>query len=180
MFSIHPLSRFESGQTAIRRPKQILEFCFDGDHKLLPLSDECLRYYYPPVFDAPWVSQGTQSRINLSTGFDNWIKADESIDWHLDGLLQTIQAHEEALLAQGKPVNEVRVNADVVAWRGILTKVRLSEQQRMDGSLIEETDHDRTVRLLRRFRIERDLLPGAPILCSPTRVWLTRSAKDTM
>ncbi|KAK3048865.1 decapping endonuclease targeting mRNA [Extremus antarcticus] len=127
MFSIHPLSRFESGQTAIRRPKQILEFCFDGDHKLLPLSDECLRYYYPPVFDAPWVSQGTRSRMNLSTGFDNWIKADESIDWHLDGLLQTIQAHEEALLAQGKPVNEVRVNADVVAWRGILTKIMTAQ-----------------------------------------------------
>ena len=123
-FPIEPLSRFESGQTAIRRPRQVLEFCFDEEHHVLPLSQENLRYYYPPFFDAPWSSSGARPRVSLSGGFDNWVKADESIDWHLDGLLQTIQAHEEAQLVQGKHLDDARVSADVVAWRGILTKVR--------------------------------------------------------
>ncbi|KAK5166069.1 decapping endonuclease targeting mRNA [Saxophila tyrrhenica] len=89
------------------------------------MSDAWMRYYYPPLFQEPWSHIDTTPRVSLSNGFDNWIKADESIDWHLDGLLQTIQAHEEALLEQGIPAAEAKVSKDVdiVAWRGILSKI---------------------------------------------------------
>jgi hypothetical protein len=47
------------------------------------------------------------------------------VDYHLDGFLKTLQAHEEKLLEQGVPVGEVwdETKVEVVAWRGILTKV---------------------------------------------------------
>lgn len=37
--------------------------------------------------------------------------------------MKTIQAHEEKLLAEGKMVQEARVKGEVVAWRGVMTKV---------------------------------------------------------
>lgn len=56
-FQIYPLSRFEQkGQTSIRRPKEFLYFSFDDQHDLKVLSNESLRYYYPPFIEAPGVS----------------------------------------------------------------------------------------------------------------------------
>lgn len=122
-FNIQPLSQFESAQTSIKRPKHILQFSLDEEHKLHALSDQSLRFYYPPFFEAPWDGIDGQPGLMLSHGFEAFVKHDDSIDGHLDHLVRTIQAHEEALLEKGVPVEEVRVDADVVAWRGILTKV---------------------------------------------------------
>lgn len=122
-FNLHPLSRFESTQTSIKRPKHIMQFSLDETHQLHALSDQSLRYYYPPFFEAPWDGIDGQARLMLSNGFDQFIKHDDSIDGHLDHLVRTIQAHEEAMLEKGVPVENVRMTADVVAWRGILTKV---------------------------------------------------------
>jgi RAT1-interacting protein len=63
-------------------------------------------------------------RINLSNGFESWIKSDETFDGHLDALLATIRTHEESLLEEGAA--DVKVKADIVTWRGMMTKVRWS------------------------------------------------------
>ena len=121
-FQIYPLSRFESGQTSIRRPRQFLQFSFDEEHKLQVFSEDSLRYYYPPFIEAPGVQIPS---INLSKGFETWTKADNTVDGHLDALLETIQAHEESLLANGANPAEVRSKADLVTWRGMMTKAGL-------------------------------------------------------
>ncbi|KAK3716881.1 decapping endonuclease targeting mRNA [Vermiconidia calcicola] len=118
-FEIHPLSRFESGSTAIRRPKHFLQFSFDEQHAI-QFSDQSLRYYYPPFITAPGASTPS---IDLSNGFKDWIKQDESIDSHLDGLLDTIQRHEEALLKDGASPQDARTQADIITWRGMMTKI---------------------------------------------------------
>lgn len=125
-FPVHPLAQFESSQTSIKRPRHILEYSLDEAHVVHPLSDQSLRYYYPPFFDAPWADIDGRHDIALSEGFGNWIKHNDSIDEHLDGVLKTIQAHEEMLLENGTPIEDVRVTAEVVAWRGILTKVSVN------------------------------------------------------
>jgi RAT1-interacting protein len=51
----------------------------------------------------------------MSRGFDTFEKLDDTADDHLDSLLKTIIAYEQEL---GKPVE-----ADVVTWRGMMTKV---------------------------------------------------------
>ena len=121
-FSIHPLSRFESGSTSIRRPKEFLCFSFDEQRQLHPFSTDSLQYYYPPFIATPGTAVPP---INLSSGFDSWIRADETIDHHLNGLLQTLQAHEEGLMNDGMTkLEDVKTQVDIMTWRGMLTKVR--------------------------------------------------------
>lgn len=54
--------------------------------------------------------------MDLSHGFDEFIKHDDSIDERLDSLLKTIMHHEQQT---GK-----KIDSQVVTWRGIITKVR--------------------------------------------------------
>ena len=64
-----------------------------------------MKWYYPPLL-------GT----DLSTGFETFEKHDDSADEHLDSLLQTIAAHEQE--------TQTKIDAQVVTWRGMITKVR--------------------------------------------------------
>lgn len=109
------LSRYESGKTTIRRPREITHFSFDEHRKLLPQSLASLKYYCPPFFGAPGENDNNHP-IHLGEGFQSFQKHDDSVDEHLDALLDTIQAHEEQ---KGK-----RVEADIITWRGMMTKVR--------------------------------------------------------
>jgi RAT1-interacting protein len=74
------------------------------------LDGSSIRYYYPPDLGA-----------DLSKGFETFDKLDDTADDHLDSLLKTIAAHEEKL---GK-----RVDAEIITWRGMMTKVRTSKYQ---------------------------------------------------
>lgn len=82
-------------------------FSYDAQHKL-HLDDRSLKWYYPPLV------LGT----DLSNGFEKFDKHDDSQDEHLDSLLEAIMAHEKET---GKPID-----AHVVTWRGMLTKVSIS------------------------------------------------------
>lgn len=64
-----------------------------------------MKYYYTPQLGA-----------DLSKGFEKFQKLDDSGDEHLDSLLKTILAHERET---GK-----KIDANVVTWRGMMTKVR--------------------------------------------------------
>ena len=126
-FTIQPVGRFQGTSSSIRRPREFTCFSYDDEHNLLPGSTESLRYYYPPVFAVPGQQSHDRPLVNLSTGFESFNKRDDGVDEHLDGLLISLQAHEEALLVhvregEGK-VEDVRVKADVVTWRGMMTKV---------------------------------------------------------
>jgi len=119
-FPIFPLQRFEqAGQTSIKRPREFLYFSFDDNHDIHLQSDVSLRYYYPPFIETPGVPV---QPVPLSNGFEGWIRSDESVDHHLDGLLEALRAHEADLSARVAD-EDFRVRADVVTWRGMVTKV---------------------------------------------------------
>lgn len=58
--------------------------------------------------------------MDLSKGFNTFEKQDDSPDEHLDALLRTIIAHEQE--------TGVKIDANVVTWRGMMTKARFSYQ----------------------------------------------------
>ncbi|KAK3639946.1 decapping endonuclease targeting mRNA [Elasticomyces elasticus] len=123
-FDLTHLERFAGSSTSIRRPRECTYFSYDDNHVLKPLSTESLACYYPPIFGAP----GAQEvRPDLSAGFKTFRQRDDSIDEHLDGLLDTLQAHEESLLEKARDgegeLVDVRVKADVITWRGMMTKI---------------------------------------------------------
>lgn len=83
--------------------KEITHFSYDDAHKLRH-DYSSLRTYYTPRLDD-----------SLSGGFELFVKHDDSVDEHLDGLL-------EALVELERKTGE-RVKADIVTWRGMMTKV---------------------------------------------------------
>jgi RAT1-interacting protein len=95
--------------------QEIACFSYDDKHQFR-LDDSSIKYYWPPTLGA-----------DLSRGFDTFEKLDDTADDHLDSLLKTIIAHEQAL---GQPVE-----ADLITWRGMMTKVS-SRKPRWKADLI--------------------------------------------
>lgn len=63
-----------------------------------------MNYFYPPTLGA-----------DLSVGFDDFDRLDETSDDHLDSLLRTIMEKEKA--------TGEKIEADVITWRGMMTKI---------------------------------------------------------
>ncbi|TVY48011.1 Decapping nuclease [Lachnellula occidentalis] len=112
-FDIQPVGRFHGQSAAVKRPKEIACFSYDDGHQFR-LDDSSIRYYYPPTLGA-----------DLSEGFDTFEKLDDTADDHLDSLLKTIMALEQK---DGK-----RVEADVITWRGMMTKFLATPFTDRDG-----------------------------------------------
>lgn len=73
-----------------------------------------MSWYYPPELGA-----------DLSKGFEQFDKHDDSKDEHIDSLLKTIMAHEEE---QGE-----KIDAQIVTWRGMMTKVLMPNLNKLSG-----------------------------------------------
>ncbi|KAM5342508.1 hypothetical protein ACJ41O_013474 [Fusarium nematophilum] len=116
-FSIQPIGRFAGASQPVKRPKEFACFSYDDNHEF-HLDDSSLKYYYTPQLGA-----------DLSKGFETFQKQDDSGDEHLDSLLKTIVAHEKET---GK-----KIDAHVVTWRGMMTKIMATPFEQMDG-FIEE------------------------------------------
>ncbi|KAK0720843.1 rai-1 [Lasiosphaeris hirsuta] len=112
-FPIQPAARFAGQSEPVKRPKEFACFSYDKDHQYHP-GDSSLKWYYPPTL-------GT----DLSNGFEKFIKHDDSADEHLDSLLKTIETHE-------KKTNK-QIDAHIVTWRGILTKIMAAPFEDRDG-----------------------------------------------
>ncbi|KAI0969801.1 RAI1 like PD-XK nuclease-domain-containing protein [Xylaria arbuscula] len=112
-FDIQPIGRFNGQSEAVKRPREIACFSYDEKHELR-IDDSSLQWYYPARLGA-----------DLSKGFDKFDKHDESIDEHLDSLLETIISHEKD---EGK-----KIDAHVVTWRGMMTKIMSVPFEDRDG-----------------------------------------------
>ncbi|RFU26891.1 hypothetical protein B7463_g9439, partial [Scytalidium lignicola] len=117
IFEIQPIGRFVGASAAIRRPKEMTCFSYDENHEFR-LDNSGIKYYYPPSLGA-----------DLSKGFETFRKLNDTPDEHLDSLLKTIIAHEQST---GK-----KVEADVITWRGMMSKIMGSIFSDRDG-FIEE------------------------------------------
>ena len=102
-FDIQPTSRFRGSSAAIRRPKEFACFSYDEQHEY-HADARSLRYYYPPKLGA-----------DLSKGFNEFVKLDDSKDEHIESLLTTLVAHEQS--------TGQKLETDLVTWRGMITKV---------------------------------------------------------
>ncbi|XDG01953.1 hypothetical protein ABKA04_001568 [Annulohypoxylon sp. FPYF3050] len=116
-FNIQPVVRFDGECAAVKRPKEIACFSYDEKHEF-HLDDRSLQWYYPPELGA-----------DLSGGFEQFDKHDNSKDEHIDSLLKTIMAYEEE---EGK-----KIDVEFVTWRGMMTKILSTPFEDRDG-FIEE------------------------------------------
>lgn len=121
VFNIQPIGRFGGQSEPVKRPKEIACFSYDNKHEF-HLDDSSLQWYYPPKLGA-----------DLSKGFDTFDKHDESLDEHLDSLLKTIAAHEQE---EGK-----KIDANIVTWRGMMTKIMSAPFEDRDGFEMNATHY---------------------------------------
>ncbi|CAL5868876.1 uncharacterized protein PFLUO_LOCUS3103 [Penicillium psychrofluorescens] len=125
IFDIQPVHRFGGSNTTIRRPKEIACFSYD-DQRRFSLGDASLSYYYPPRLPA-----------DLNVGFDTFQKLNDVADEHLDALLDTIMAHEKE--------TEKTCEADIVTWRGMMTKILAAPYDMMNGFEMNATCFQGTI-----------------------------------
>lgn len=104
-FPIHPLHPFTGPCPSLHRPTELTTFSYDI-HRRLHHDTSSRRWYWPARLGA-----------HLSQGFNKFVKHDDSVDEHLDGLLAALVMTEKN---SGK-----RCTAEFVTWRGMMTKVRL-------------------------------------------------------
>lgn len=92
--------------TALKQPKELCSYSrtLEGDYVN---DDSSLNYYFLPDTDV-------STEIDLSGGFKKFMKHDDSKDGDFDGLLGAIQKYESK--------TNSKVKADIITWRGILTK----------------------------------------------------------
>lgn len=97
---VYPVGTKSSQPPAMQYPYQLTTFSYSSSRKL-EFSNAAMRYYVEPPLGA-----------DLSYEYDAWIKRPEERG-RLDGLL-------EACLR--KEVRPERARANVVSWRGVMTK----------------------------------------------------------
>lgn len=111
-FRFGDLKPFEGQSVSVKRPREITEFSYDGQH-VQHQDGRSLRYYYPPFFDAP---HGLKNRtFDLCHGFESFNKFVERQDTRLYPLLDTLIKYEEA--------NKSKLDPTVITWRGMMTKI---------------------------------------------------------
>ncbi|GAM40798.1 hypothetical protein TCE0_041r13421 [Talaromyces pinophilus] len=128
IFDIQPLHRFSGSNAAIRRPREIAYFSYDDEHNFR-LDGSSLKYYYPP--------QSSQLPLDLSAGFDTFQKLNDAPDEHLDALLDTIVALEQN--------TEKKCEADIVTWRGMMTKIMTAPFDMLNGFEMNATYFQGTI-----------------------------------
>jgi RAT1-interacting protein len=99
-FDIPLPSLVPSSPPPFQRPKSLLSFSYSANHTLL-FDDSALNIFVQPP-----------EKADLNYGYESWIKRPEEIG-RLDGLLTAIVTD---------PARSEAKRADVVTWRGIMTK----------------------------------------------------------
>lgn len=104
-FPIQPLNRFQGASASIKRPREIAHFSYDDNHEYRD-DESSINYYVPPPMGA-----------DLKEGFNTFKHYEDKEDPHLDSLLRALVCKES------KSVEGMKIKADFVTWRGMMTKV---------------------------------------------------------
>lgn len=158
-FPVQPLSQFDPSlpENKVRpppfqQPAQLTTFSYDGQRNLMHDDSQMVRHdayrlethlqkwYYPPDLAQPRSLQN-----DLSHGFEKFIKRDESIPEHIDALLEALMKYRET---------SDTIKADIITWRGIITKILTTPYTRNEPWSLNATLLDNAI------YIEEEAQPG--------------------
>ncbi|KAL8340508.1 hypothetical protein RB601_006555 [Gaeumannomyces tritici] len=136
-FAVHPIARFAGESQPVRRPKEFACFSYDPNHEFR-LDGSSMKWYYPPRLGA-----------DLSGGFGTFDKLDDAAtDEHIESLLKTIMAHEQS--------TGQKIDAQIVTWRGIMTKLMSAPYENEDGFDLNATLYQGCVFIEEDFKCRMD------------------------
>ncbi|KAK6350709.1 decapping endonuclease targeting mRNA [Orbilia javanica] len=119
-------TRFAGKSSAIKRPREITYFSYDENHALKH-DESSLRYYYTPDLN-----------VDLGQGYNSFVKHDDSVDEHLDSLLDALVELERK---EGRISTE---GVHFVTWRGMMTKI-MTVPYLEDGFEMNAVFHEGTI-----------------------------------
>ncbi|KAI9010805.1 RAI1 like PD-XK nuclease-domain-containing protein [Phycomyces nitens] len=111
---------------AYKQPTEITSYSIDHNRQVW-FDDRELKYYYPP------------NGNDLYVGFDKFIKRDESFPEHIDTLLDALTDIKQ------KSSNPQLTKADIITWRGIMTKIMCTPTTRNEGWILRATRYENTI-----------------------------------
>ncbi|KAF6767641.1 RAI1-like protein [Kalmanozyma brasiliensis GHG001] len=117
-----------------QQPAPLCSFSFDETRKQWQ-DDRCKRYYRgPPPYNNRHPHQGRAppvSGADLNYGLERFVRRDESVPEHLDALAASLQHRTESAASEKErdELDQERRKADVVTWRGIVTKICTAYEQ---------------------------------------------------
>lgn len=82
-----------------------------------------MRYYHPAI--SPALNGPPNPPLDLSKGFNTFRAHSDTVDEHLDSLLDTLEQLERN--------TGVRCDAQVLTWRGMMTKILTAPFEFEDG-----------------------------------------------
>ncbi|KAJ2959772.1 hypothetical protein NQZ79_g4790 [Umbelopsis isabellina] len=105
-FDLHPLGKYSGDCAVYKQPVELQSFSIDHE-RTVHFDDRQLKYYYPADL----------SDADLSVGYEDFIQRDENLKEHIDTLLDALTHY------RSKETDPLSSQADIVTWRGIITKI---------------------------------------------------------
>ncbi|RKP14123.1 RAI1 like PD-XK nuclease-domain-containing protein [Piptocephalis cylindrospora] len=134
-FMVQPLSRFSGPLPGYTRPAEVASYSHDK-HRQLHHDDRALAYYHA----------ARVGETDLNTGYpDRYIKRDDGVDERLDGLCEAIQQAKQRKLQEHG--TDERLLADVVCFRGVMTRLLCAPYDCSDGFSIRISKYKGTIYL---------------------------------
>lgn len=134
-----------SAPPLFQQPAPLCSFSFDEQRKQWQ-DDRCKRFYRGPP---PYKNRHPQQSrappafgADLNYGLERFVRRDESVPEHLDALVAALQHKIEAAGsdAEQDEADKERRRADVVTWRGIITKICTAYEQTTEARFSDPLD----------------------------------------
>jgi len=146
---VHPFNKFNGPFPHFRQPVEIGNFSHDETRQFVHDCSQ-LKYFSPPV-------NVQNAEIDLTAGYRNFIKKDDSKSEYIDDLLKWVLLNRHKFRIEGQPAISDKLNTDFVCWRGLLTKLVCTPYENRTGWKLAVIRHQGTY-FLCAFDTEVDVL----------------------
>ncbi|CAO3635371.1 unnamed protein product [Mucor fragilis] len=127
-FRLNHTESYQGSFPVYKQPQEITSYSIDHERRVW-FDNREMKYYYPPTSD----------KKDLNVGYDKMIQRDESIPEHIDTLLDALTN------ANAKQPDDSQITADIVTWRGIMTKILCTPYSRKEPWELRATKHNGSI-----------------------------------
>ncbi|KAI8968584.1 RAI1 like PD-XK nuclease-domain-containing protein [Mycotypha africana] len=121
-FRLGNWQEYEGSCPVYKQPKELISYSIDHDRKVW-FDNREMKYYYPPGLK--------NEKLDLNVGYERFLQRDESILEHIDTLLDALTEYKTR--QSNNTIAESEVHADIITWRGIMTKILCTPYSRKDA-----------------------------------------------
>ncbi|CAO0796606.1 unnamed protein product [Mucor circinelloides] len=127
-FRLKHTDAYQGSFPVYKQPQEITSYSIDHERRVW-FDNREMKYYYPPTSD----------KKDLNVGYEKMVQRDESIPEHIDTLLDALTN------ANAKQPDDNQITADIVTWRGIMTKILCTPYSRKEPWELRATKYNGSI-----------------------------------